>query len=498
MKSAWISLVLIILCAFVVRIFLFDGSVRCADAFAYAQYARDITIGGYNLSQVKFFYGFRYILLIPTALSYHLLGVSDISSSIFPLLCSILNIVAIFFIARRIFDVKIALIASILVVFYPLDIIYGSQLVPDCAIPFLSSLAVLCYVVGIDKTYRNWNYKVFLLLSGVFVGLAISARMTSIFLYGVFVIHQIAVRRKVIPIFWMSLGLMLPVGAEALYYYFSTGDMLFRIHQLAHLSSLVKGPDPKVFVSLWFYPKVMFGFDLTGLACYGFTWWLVIAGLFLAGLKKDKRVLFLLIWLVLPFLGLEFGTQSLKEMIPIIKDYRYLSLIEGPAIIIAAYFLVNLGEFLSSKVNLQHVSILAMLIIVIAGTNSYGAYRLYVDLKDDAAPYIAVADYLKKHQARVIYTHHFRWPLFLNYFLHYPENLEFRDMNKLDQAGVEQSSKAYVILHKIYLEVEAEGGQYHKLPWYARYVNSNPPGWEKVLCFHGRPEYNNVTMYYVR
>lgn len=496
-KSAWIIIILVIFCGLAVRAFFFNGGIRGSDAFAYAQYAHDIATSGYDISQIKNFYGFRYILLIPTALSYYLFGVNDISSSLFPLLCSLLNIIVIFVIAKRIFNSKTALLAGILLVFYPLDITSATLLGPDSVIPFLSSLAVLCYLMADDEG-DGLKRALFFLIAGLFVGLSMSARLTSIFLCGVLFIDQVTRRRRAGPVCWILLGLMIPIAAEAFYYYSVTGDVFYRIHQLTHLETLVKGADPNAIVSLWFYPKVMFAFDLKGLAYYGFTWWLVIAGLVWAGVKIDRRVLFLAIWLFVPFLGFEFGTQSLKEMIPIMKNYNYLSLVTGPAIIIAAYFLVNFGKFLSSMTKFKNSIIITVFIILIASMNTYGTYRLFLNTRDDAAPYIKVANYLKKHQARIIYTHHFRWPLFLNYFLHYPENLDFRDLNNVSQIEMDQLSGAYVILNKRYLDADTKGRVFKSLPFYAQYLNSPPPKWTRVVSFIGRPPYNNVSMYYVR
>ena len=84
---------------------------------------------------------------------------------------------------------------------------------------------------------------------------------------------------------------------------------------------------------------------------------------------------------------------------------------------------------------------------------------------------------------------------FMNYFLRYPDNLDFCDLNKLNQAEMKQLPGAYVILNKRYLEADTAGRQYHEVPWYAQYRN---PGWKEVISFHGRPEYSSVTMYYVR
>lgn len=492
----WGCIIFLVLSAIIIRLFLFNGGIRGADAFAYAQYAYDIANSRYDLSQINDFYGFRYTLLLPTALSYYIFGINDISSSLFPLLCSLLNIVVIFVITERVLNIKTALLAGILLVFYPLDITFATLLGPDSVIPLLSSLAVLCYLIAEEGDASRQAY--LFLLAGLFIGFSITARLTSIFIYGVLFIDQMASRRRVMPVFWISLGLVIPVAAEALYYQSATGDALYRIHQIVHNEALVIGADPVANVSLLFYPKAMFGFNLTGLAYYGFTWWMVAAGLLWAVLKRERRILFLAIWLFVPFLGFEFGTQSLKEMIPIMKNCNYLSLITGPTTIVAAFFLINFGELLLSKFKLNHILMFGMLVVLIAGMNSYGAYRISLNFKNDAAPYIKVADYLKNHRGGVVYTHHFRWPLFLGYFLRYPESLDFRDLNKLNHTEIKRLSGAYIVLHKRYLEADIAGRQYHELPWYARYVDSHPPGWGKPLSFRGRPKYNNTIMYYVR
>ena len=144
----WQILFALLLAALVVRCIFFSGGIRGSDAFAYAQHAYDITSGNYDLNSINGFYGFRYFVLLPTAFSFMIFGVNDLSASIFPYIFSLLNVVVVFQLGKRIFNMEIAIIASGLLIIYPLDISFANCVSPDSFIPFLSSLAILCYILA--------------------------------------------------------------------------------------------------------------------------------------------------------------------------------------------------------------------------------------------------------------------------------------------------------------------------------------------------------------
>ncbi len=130
--------------------------------------------------------------------------------------------------------------------------------------------------------------------------------------------------------------------------------------------------------------------------------------------------------------------------------------------------------------------------------NMYGSHRVALNIQDDAAPYIAVSDYLKNKPNKTIYTHHFRWPLFLRYFLKYDSSIEFRMIGNLKNKNVNKIQNAYIIFHKRYLESDIMGRPNIHPLWYTQYFDKKPPNWEKVLSFHGRPNYNSVVLYDVQ
>lgn len=489
------SIFYVVLAAFFIRAFFFTGGIRGSDAYAYAMYAFQIASGQYDINLVDNFYGFRFALLLPTALSYRLFGVGDYSSVLFPYLFSLLNILAVFFIAERIFDRKIAFIAAVLLAIYPLDITTANTLGPDSFIPCFSSLAMLCYVLADKKMAASENAIGYLLFTGLFIGLAYLSRITSIFILIALGFYHIVRRRKIRYLLWTIMGFSAPWLAEALYYKIYTGDPFFHYHRIAVHESLVKGPDPDAIVSLLFYPKVMFGFDLTGWALYGLTWWLVLVGLGLAFRQKDTRMLLPFFFLLIPFLGFEFGTQSLKEMIPIMKNYNYLSLITGPAVMIAAYAVKDITRTLfdESRKRLQAVT---LVLLTFAVMNMYGVYRLAQNARDDAGPYEAVASVLAGKKHPVIYVHHERWPLFLKYFLRYDPAVEFRSLSGMSMKQIEDISGSYVVLHKRYLIADTAGRRFKQLPLYADYFDKPPKTWKRILMYSGEPDYNTVTIFY--
>ena len=489
-----ICICLLLMLALLVRVIFFSGGICGGDAFAYARHAYDIASGKYELNAIHGFYGFRYFVLLTTALSFAGFGVNDIAASFFPFIFALLNVLVVYFIAERTFNRTIALISSILLIFYPLDIIQANVVSPDSFIPLLSSLSILLYIIAEKKSSFVFPRNFLLSLSGALIAFAYMSRVTSIFLFFSLTIFQIY-RKKYKYLLCSTLGLFIPLAVEALYFYIFTGDPFFEFHRITE-PSIAYTVKNDYDLSLLYYPKIMFGYDLTGLAYFGLTWWLVVGGLILAWIKRDIKILFIAICLIIPFFGFEFGFQSLKEGILISKNYPYLSLITGPAMIIGAYFIYHIQAYLRIDIKLEQ-RILLFTLVLLASMNVYGTYRLYANLRDDVKPYKIVADFLKKRPNSTVYTHHFRWPLSLCYFLEYDPSYNFIDLNHIDKANVKKLSDAYVILNRRYIEADVIGRTLPLDSFVARYAKRPPQSWGKCLSYSGNPSYNSVDIYYV-
>jgi len=493
----WEILFALLLTAFVVRCIFFSGGIRGSDAFAYAQYAYDIASGSYDLNSINGFYGFRYFVLLPTAFSFMIFGVNDLSSGIFPYIFSLLNIIVVFYLGKIIFNKEIGIIASGLLIIYPLDISASNCVSPDSFIPFFSSLAILCYILAEENISSGYRKILLLLLSGILISFAYMSRVTSVFLFFAIAIYQLFHKRYA-AFLWTAVGLSIPLIAEAFYFYLYTGDPFFEIHRITSLA-IATAIKSDYDIGLLFYPKHMLGFELSGLAMFGFTWWFVAGGLvtlWMKGVTKNTELL-IIVCLLIPFFGFEFGFQSLNEGILIGKNPNYMSLITGPAMIISGYFFYHMFFFIRTRFNTKSIAIFTIFTMMIISMNLYGTYRLFMNMRNDAAPYIAVADHLIRKPGSTIYVHHFRWPLFLKYFLRYNSSYTFRDLNKLSEEDLINLSNVYIVFNRRYLEADVIGRPVLQQTVYAKYEKIPPKNWKKVLSYSGVPAYNSVVIYHV-
>jgi 4-amino-4-deoxy-L-arabinose transferase-like glycosyltransferase len=492
----WKLLLALLIAAVVVRGLFFTGGIRGSDAFAYAQHAYDIASGNYDLNSIYFFYGFRYFVLLPTALSFLIFGVNDLSACVFPYLFSLLHVVIIYYLGKTAFSKEIGIIAAGLTIIYPLDISSANCVSPDSFIPFLTSLSILCCLLAGKDDVDLWEKRLLYFVSGILVSFAIMSRVSSIFLFFALAIYQLYYKQYA-AVLWIAAGMAIPLLAEAIYFFVNTGDPFFEINRITSLS-IAKSLREDFDIGLLFYPKNLLGFDLSRLAMFGFTWWFVIGGLAVLGRGEDKKALLIVVCLLIPFFGLEFGFQSLREGILIIKNPNYVSLLSGPAMLVSAYFLFRLSNMIKICFPAQSFGLIAFFIVMLTAMNCYGAYRLAENIKNDAAPYIAVAGELARKPGSTVYVHHFRWPLFLKYFLRYNQAYIFKDLSGLSQKELNDLSDAYVVLNRRYLEADLIGRPVHLFGLYGKYVKDPPPNWNKVLSFSGVPPYNSVVLYYAK
>ena len=483
----------ILLAALIIRCYFFVGGVRGTDAYLYAEQAQAMASGSYQLTQASQYYEFRLVMLLPTALSYYLFGINDYSSALLPLIFSLLNIVMIFLLAEKIFDWKTACLASLLMAIYPLDIMMATTLSPDSLIPLFSTAAIYCYVCGLDQKNKRQT-ALLLFLSGVCIVMAASARITSFVLFFPLVFHQLFLARqqasdKARVLLITTLGMTLPFLAEMLYAYINTGDFLFRIHQLGDTSDVMRGNyQTYLLTQILYYPRGMFGFTLEGLASFGLTWWLAVAGLFWAVKKRLAYRWLLILWLAIPLAcNIYIAAQA-----PQAYAYRLLSIIAPVAIISSAYLLSTFTVHLQQK---KGTVILFMLLLGMAGMNFYGTYRIVQNRADDDAPYIAVADALKEAPCRDVYASPHRWPTFLDYYLRYNPCVRYRSLDTLSRSEMEALKEGTIILHNRYISLGPLFRTASEQPFYASYLNSPPAGWTKIFSYTGEPAYNSVVVY---
>ncbi|MGH7165389.1 MAG: ArnT family glycosyltransferase [Nitrospiraceae bacterium] len=501
-------MLVLIAAALAVRVGLFFGGVRGSDAYAYAHQAYNIATGQYDVQAEAMFYGFRYTVLLPTALAYKVAGVRDWSSALFPVVASLVTLWLIIRLGSRLLDERTGLLAGLLYVFFPLDLPEATLVGPDSFIPMLSAGSVLAFWVAGDEGKATRKSIALYALSGICVGLAAQARESCVLLLGSLACLALYRRRWDAGLLALLPGCLAPLAVEAIYYWMYTGDPMYRATVIQKLNELYVGPAPEGPTSWAYYPLAMFGLDLGGFARFGFFVYAALGSVAVAAWRKQLGCLTpLLLWAIPPLLYLEFGSMTLLRYVPIVKSYHYMSLISPPLVLLSAYGLSGLLRPAAGSVSqpLWRRTAVGVMIVGLALTSLYGAYRVRQNLQDDARPFVLVAESVQEHPERPIYVPHLRWAMFLNYHLRYQTGFNYYSRpNGVGSGRLRYLWEApdptvlpaaYVVLHDRYLFYDTIGrpvGRNARLP---DYVFSPPLSWRVVVRDRADPPYNSFVLY---
>lgn len=176
-----IWLILILIFATLIRLFFFVG-LNLNDDLTYVNTAYDIITGKFRVN--TWIIAARYVMNLPIAFFFLLLGVSDFSAALWPLLTSLGSVIITYFIGKEIFDVKVGLLAAFLLSVFPVDVAYATTIVPDIPVAFFMGLSVLFFVLGEKK--NNFIYYFF---SGVSIGLAWMVKSMALVILPFFAIY---------------------------------------------------------------------------------------------------------------------------------------------------------------------------------------------------------------------------------------------------------------------------------------------------------------------
>ena len=414
-------LFLIIIFAVILRILFFIG-VAEPDSYVYSQHAFDISSGQPKLSRIDFVYGIRFLLTVPLALSFALLGVRDISAVLWPFFCSLGSIILIFYLGRLLFDERTGLLAAFLLSFFPQEILLATEILPDPILNVFVGLSLFLFLRSEkDKKGKFGNFYYF--LSGFLLGMASLARMTAVVLILFFFAYFVYTRKMKRGYAYLILGIVLVFGLTGLSYYVTTGDFLHNFHII---NKTYQGIAERGYerTAPFFYCKGLAGLGLKGLASLGFFYHFMVLGLIFCGrIRKFKEIVIPLLWFLPIFLFMDLGSSSIVKYRPLIKDFRFLSLVTFPVILILAFSLREISA-LSYKKALTR-KLIVMVICFLLATSLYGAYRVRKNILADAQPYKMAARFLKSQPERDIYCVHFRWMLFLNYYFKYDKGYNF-------------------------------------------------------------------------
>jgi len=362
-KLRWVKteflLIIILLFALGLRLIFFAG-VNTSDDAIYYNSAHDILIGNFKPGWVM---NLRVMLLYPVAFFFWLFGINNFSAGLWPLICSLGTLVAIYKIGEMMFNKKVGLLAAFLFSFYPLEVIYGTRLAADIPTEFFVVLSVFLFLKGLMKKRES----ILFFSVGVAAGLSYLVKELGLLVfvfYLAYIIFDILKKRKINwNYFFIFLGFLSVFALEGLYYYSTTGDFLQRFHESIKTYGVTSGYWGKGIQPIdifTFYPPAMLNlanyYPSPNTRIYGFFFYFVIIAIAYFLIKKEKKSYILILWLVSLFLYLQIGTRSISQYLIFGKEMRFLTLISAPALILVAAFFLSENKLI--KKFIQPISIL--------------------------------------------------------------------------------------------------------------------------------------------
>ncbi len=178
-KKNWqlIALLAVLLFALLIRIILYTGPV-CCDQWDYTYLAYDASHGeaGFSPGDIRGVTP-RFALYLPIGFFYWLLGPSEFSTVIYPLITSLLGVAFVYGIARLLAGDKAGLIAALIWAAFPLGIFLSTSIAPDAILATFTLGAV--YFLLLSRRSEN-NKGVFLFLAILFESFAILVKLLAV------------------------------------------------------------------------------------------------------------------------------------------------------------------------------------------------------------------------------------------------------------------------------------------------------------------------------
>lgn len=195
-KGNYFWLALIVISGFLIRFWLLDKRWINPDEGAHLMDGRLVLDGfvpevDYDSRQVFYVYIIAFVLKI--------LGTSYVNARFLPLITSLAVSLLVFFISKKLFDEKVALLASAIYTFLPLAIIESTIVKTEPLTTFLSCLGIYLVITGVENEKRAG---LLLFLSGVFLSFAYYVRESSLaILVAIFLFIVITYRENIQRLF---------------------------------------------------------------------------------------------------------------------------------------------------------------------------------------------------------------------------------------------------------------------------------------------------------
>ncbi|HZS06632.1 MAG TPA: glycosyltransferase family 39 protein [Blastocatellia bacterium] len=381
------SVGVIVLLAAILRVIFFHGLAGMfpLDQADYSRLAWQITEGQWRYNEV-FELSTRWGLLFPTALSYRLFGINQISSALYPMLLSLGAVVVAYLTGRHLKGERAGLLAALMIAFFPLETALASQLMNDGPLSFWLLLSLYLFLRG-DDSRDSVTRRKFLLGCGLALGMAYACKFVALLILPFFLLLTLIRRRIDWQWLWIAAGLLVIFSFDFAVFKYVSGDGLRRLHLLAEDRSnspagLAAGTDRSP-TALTVYLRWMFlEVHHTGLAFIALAV-IMFRQVVRRGAARAERPWpdgLLLLWSGTLWFVLSFYPLSLRPYIPLYKLANYMLMFTAPLLVALGIRLSGCSRlFQAGCVGLILLSSLAGLVLTSAAQRVYVAntFRLH-------------------------------------------------------------------------------------------------------------------------
>jgi len=333
----WILLGIFILALVLRLIFISSSPIRWWDEAVYANI-------GYDLSKNPFDYslknaswgdyipddswphlGFRPPLLPYMISILYFFKLDFLINFLMPIIGA-LSVIVLYFLAKKLFNTKIALLSSLFFALLPIQVFYSSRIMNDVLATFFILITFYCFWKGFEET--NNKYKV---LFGIFFALSLLSKYTALWLIPVFLLYFI-IRDKSFKFladrfFWYSvLSFFIILIPWLIYGFFEYGNIFG-----AFLHGFISAPYWGGIQDWYFFFQYFWRiFSVLGIVFIG--------SLIYAVYKKDysRQNILILIWI--------FVFLAAASFMPHKEERFILPLIPG-LIVLSAYGLTKIKKY---------------------------------------------------------------------------------------------------------------------------------------------------------
>jgi 4-amino-4-deoxy-L-arabinose transferase-like glycosyltransferase len=363
--KAWLCLIVVF--GLLLRLYFYVGP-NINDDVDYCWSAFEVSKGNFSPLYGGSINALRSMMTVPVAFFFWLFGGGEFQASIYPLLCSLSTIVATYLLGKTLINERVGLMGAALQSFFPLDVVFSTQLVPTTPVVMFASFGLFCFLTAEKIDWKEpgrklWRRRGLLVISGVLFGFAHLASETGVivtmFIGFAYLIYE---RKLKIDYSLVLLGFLTVFTLETSVMYLNTGDPWHRL-VVIHETEIMIGTN----LAMDYYPRVMLRIINPNYWSHegnlGIHFYLFMSGSVYALLKKQKNALFLVLTFILIMGYFEFGVMT-TGFKPIAKWVRYL-IVFGPTFSLVIANLVDhlhLGRLMKLGLVKRYEEVLTFLI----------------------------------------------------------------------------------------------------------------------------------------